>query len=91
MNERLWEIYEQLCLVEQVPLPDFVARLKSGEFGEFPAEDIVGVLRQIEANMLQNIQMKAEEHHAYSEMAETVTEETQKMFEDLIEEVTRRS
>lgn len=89
MNERLWEIYEQLCLVEQVSLPDFVARLKSGEVGEFPSEDIISFLREIEANMLQNIQIKAEEHHSYAEMAEQVSEETQKMFEDLIEDVTR--
>lgn len=89
MNERLWEIYEQLCLVEMVSLSDFVTRLKSGEFGEFLAGDIVGFLREIEANMLQNIQVKAMEHRSYAEMAETVSEETQKMFDDLIEEVTR--
>ncbi|HEY3246753.1 MAG TPA: hypothetical protein VGK88_00495 [bacterium] len=89
MNERLWEIYEQLCQVEGVGLSEFVTRLKSGEFGEFPQGDIVGLLREIEANMLQNIQMKATEHRTYAEMAETISEETQKMFEDLVEEVTR--
>jgi len=89
MNERLWEIYEQLCLVEMVGLQEFVTRLKSGEFGEFPQDDIVGFLREIEANMLQNIQVKAMEHRSYAEMADTVSEETQRMFDDLIEEVTR--
>jgi hypothetical protein len=90
MNERLWEIYEQLCQVEGVGLPEFVTRVKAGEFGEFPQEDLIGILREIEANMLQNIQVKAMEHRSYAEMADTVSEETQKMFEDLIEEVTRR-
>jgi hypothetical protein len=89
MNERLWEIYEQLCQVEGVSLPEFVTRVKSGEFGEFPQEDLIGILREIEANMLQNIQIKATEHRSYAEMAETISEETQKMFEDLVEEISR--
>lgn len=89
MHERLWEIYEQLCLVEMLGLAELVTRLKSGEFGEFPLEEIVSFLREIEANMLQNIQVKAMEHRSYAELADTVSEETQKMFEDLIEEVTR--
>jgi len=89
MNERLWEIYEQLCLVEMVSLEEFVHRLKSGEFGEFPTEDVVGFLREIEANMLQNIEMKTMEHQIYAEMADEVSEQTRRMFEDLIDEVRR--
>ena len=89
MNERLWEIYEQLCLVEMVPLPEFVTRGKTGEFGEFETEDVVEFLREIEANMLQNIQVKTMEHQAYAEMADQVSEDTQKMFEELIEDVRR--
>ena len=89
MNERLWEIYEQLCLVEMVPLPEFVTRVKTGEFGEFETEDIVGFLREIEANMLQNIQVKTMEHQAYAEMADQVSEDTQKMIEELIDDVRR--
>jgi len=89
MNERLWEIYEQLCLVEMVPLPEFVARVKTGELGEFETEDVVEFLREIEANMLQNIQGKTMEHQAYAEMADQVSEDTQKMFEELIDDVRR--
>jgi hypothetical protein len=89
MNERLWEIYEQLCLVDMVPLSEFVSRVKAGEFGEFETEDVVEFLREIEANMLQNIQVKTMEHQAYAEMADEVSEDTQKMFEELIEEVRR--
>jgi len=89
MHERLWEIYEQLCLVEMVSLEEFVRRLKSGEFGEFPTDDVVSFLREIEANMLQNIQVKTMEHQAYAEMADEVSEQTQRMFDDLIEEVRR--
>lgn len=89
MNERLWDLYEQLCMVEMVPLEEFVHRLKAGEFGEFPTDEIVSFLREIEANMLQNIQVKTVEHQAYAEMADEVSEQTQKMFEELIEEVQR--
>ncbi len=32
VNERLWDLYEQLCMVEMVPLEDFVHRIKSGEW-----------------------------------------------------------
>lgn len=89
MNERLWEIYEQLCLVELQGLDEFVRRLKEGEFGEFSSDEVVSFLREIEANMLQNIQVKASEHHVYADMADEVSEETQKMFEELIEEYHR--
>jgi len=89
MNERLWEIYEQICLVEMVPLPEFVTRVKTGEFGEFETEDVVEFLREIEANMLQNIQVKTMEHQAYAEMADQVSEDTQKMIEELIDDVRR--
>jgi hypothetical protein len=89
MNERLWEIYEQLCLVEMVPLAEFVGRLKEGEFGEFETDDVVGFLREIESNMLQNIQAKTMEHQSYAELADQVSEDTQKMIEELIDDVRR--
>lgn len=89
MNERLWELYEQLCMVEMVPLDDFVRRVKSGEFGEFTTEDVVSFLREVEANVLQNIQVKTQEHQSYAEMADQVSEDTQKMFDELIEELRR--
>ena len=89
MNERLWEIYEQLCMVEMLGLDEFVRRIKSGEFGEFLTDEVIGFLREIEANMLQNIQIKTMEHQAYAERADEVAEDTQKMFEELIEELRR--
>ncbi|HXF83570.1 MAG TPA: hypothetical protein VNN19_12540 [bacterium] len=89
MNERLWEIYEQICLVEMQSLEEFVRRLKSGEFGEFERADVIEFLREIEANMLQNIQVKTMEHQAYAELADEVSEQTQRMFDDLIEEMRR--
>src|SRR5436309_14972298 len=90
VNERLWDLYELLCMVELVKLDEFVTRVKSGELGDVPTEDMVSFLREIEANMLQNIEVKAMEHQAYPEMANHVTEDTHKVIDELIE-VRRRS
>jgi hypothetical protein len=89
MTERLWDIYEQLCQIEMRTLDEFVRRLKSGEFGEFSREDVVAFLRGIEANMLTSIKTKAMEDYRYAEMADEVSEETQQMIDDLIEEFGR--
>ncbi len=89
MSERLWEIYEQMCQVEMKPLPEFVHRLKAGEFGEYDRDDVVAFLREIEANMVSSIQTKAMEHARYAEMADEVSEETHSMFEELIEDFER--
>ena len=89
MSERLWEIYEQMCQVEMKPLPEFVHRLKMGEFGDFERADVVAFLREIEAGMVSNIQTKAMEHQRYAEMADEVSEETHSMFEELIEDFER--
>jgi len=89
MTERLWEIYEQLCQVEMRSLDEFMRRLKSGEFGEFDRDDVIAFLREIEANMLTNIQTRALEHHRYAEMADEVSEGTRQLFDDLIEEYER--
>ena len=89
MTERLWEIYEQLCLVEMKGLDEFVRRLKAGEFGDFSRDDVIAFLREIEANMVDNIQTKAMEHYKYAEMADEVSDETHQMFDELIEEFER--
>jgi hypothetical protein len=89
MSERLWEIYEQICQVELRGLDEFVRRIKSGEFGDFPRDDVITFLRQIEANMLDNIQTKATEHYAYAQMADEVSEQTHTMFEKLIDDLER--
>ncbi len=89
MTERLWEIYEQLCQVELRGLDEFVRRVKGGEFGDFPRDDVIAFLREIEANMVDNIQTKAMEHYRYAEMVDQVSEETHVMFDELVEEFER--
>lgn len=89
MTERLWDIYEQLCQVELRGLDEFVRRVKGGEFGAFPRDDVIAFLREIEANMVDNIQTKAMEHYRYAEMVDQVSEETHVMFDELVEEFER--
>ncbi len=89
MTERLWEIYEQLCQVEMKGLDEFVRRLKAGEFGDFSRDDVIAFLREIESNIVDNIQTKAMEHYRYADMADEVSDETHEMFDELIEEFER--
>ncbi|MBI4278754.1 MAG: hypothetical protein HY660_09885 [Armatimonadetes bacterium] len=87
INERLYQVYEQICMVEMRPLRDFVLAVKSGAYGEFSTDEVVEFLRWIESNMLQNIQMKAMEGQRFADMADQAAEETSRLFEELIAEL----
>ncbi|MDR5684358.1 MAG: hypothetical protein QN163_10110 [Armatimonadota bacterium] len=87
MNERLWDAYERVCMVEMRPLPELIARLRSGEFGQFGREEVVAFLARIRDNVLANIHLKAGEHPAYAERAEQTAIEQERMFERLIASV----
>ncbi len=84
MNERLWSLYERICQEEFQPLDAFVRRLCAGEWGPFSKEDVLDLLHELEGQMLSNIQIKALEGPRYAEMADDVSERTQKEFEQLI-------
>lgn len=84
MNERLWDLYQTVCQEEFRPLDEFVRRLLEGEWGAFSKEDVIELLREVEGMMLSNIQVKAMEGPRYAELADEVSERTQKEFEDLI-------
>jgi hypothetical protein len=87
VNERLWDAYEQVCVVELRPLPELVRRLRAGEFGPFPREDVLQLLRTLQQNVLANVYTKAEEHPAYAERAEAVAQEQRQLFDALLAEV----
>ena len=87
MNEQLWELYQTVCQEEVRPLGEFVERLLAKEWGAYPKEDILELLREIEGQMLSNIQVKAMEGPRFAEMADEVSEQTQKEFEALINRV----
>ena len=87
MNEQLWELYQTVCQEEVRPLSEFVERLLAKEWGPYPKEEILDLLREIEGQMLSNIQVKAMEGPRFAEMADEVSEQTQKEFEALITRV----
>ena len=83
MNEQLWNLYQTVCQEEVRPLDEFVDRLLAKEWGPYTREDILDLLRAIEGQMLANIQVKALEGPRFAEMAEEVSERTQREFEAL--------
>lgn len=84
MNERLWDLYQTVCQEEMRPLGEFVDRLLAQEWGPYPKDEILELLREVEGQMLSNIQIKAMEGPRFAEMADEVSEQTQKEFEMLI-------
>ena len=87
MNEQLWELYQTVCQEEVRPLGEFVDRLLAKEWGPYPKEDIIELLREIEGQMLSNIQVKAMEGPWFAENADEVSEQTQHEFEALVARV----
>lgn len=84
--ERLWELYEHWCMEELLSLREFILRLKRGEFGPFARDGIVNFLREVEDNMLENIELKAMEGPSLSVFKDERIAETIQMIEDLIDE-----
>lgn len=82
--DRLWELYEHWCMEEVISLREFVTRLKAGEFGVFRRDDVVDFLREIESNMLENIELKATEEPMLEDMKEQYMAETSQEIDDLI-------
>ncbi len=82
----LWGLYEHWCMEELISLREFVTRLKAGEFGIFSRDDVVGFLRDIEANMLENIELKAAEGSGLEALKEERMAETSQEIDDLIAE-----
>jgi hypothetical protein len=85
MNEALWDLYQQNCQDEMVPLEQFVRRLAAGEWGAYTKADVLALLEELETMMLGNIQMKVHEGARFAEMAEEVSEQTHAEFEKLTE------
>jgi hypothetical protein len=84
--DRLWELYEHWCMEELVSLREFLDRLKSGEYGDFARHEVVALLQTIEANILENIELKAMEEPGLNEIKDERIAETNQEFEALIAE-----
>ncbi len=87
MNERLWDAYERVCVVELQPVAELIRRLRAGEFGPVPRAEVVGLLRQLQQNVLANVYVKAQEHPVYAQRAAEVAEEQRQTFDELIAQV----
>lgn len=85
MNGALWDLYQQQCQDELVPLEEFVRRLAAGEWGVYSKADVLELLEELEGMMLANIQMKVHEGARFAEMADEVSEQTHAEFEKLTE------
>jgi hypothetical protein len=80
MNEALWNLYQQQCQDEMVPLDQFIRRLAEGEWGAYSKADVLELLAELQSMMLANIQTKVHEGARYAEMADEVSERTQEEF-----------
>jgi hypothetical protein len=84
--DRLWGLYEHWCMEELISLRAFVTRLRAGEFGTFSRDEVVGFLREIEANMLENIELKALEDPMLENLKEERMAEASQEIDELIAE-----
>ena len=80
----LWGLYEHWCMEELISLREFVMRLKAGEFGTFNRAEVIAFLREIEASILENIELKAQENPLLEELKEERMAETSQEIDELI-------
>ena len=83
MNDVLWDLYQQQCQDEMVPLEEFIRRLAAGEWGAYAKADVQELLGELESMMLSNIQIKVHEGARFAEAADEVSEQTHAEFEKL--------
>ncbi|EKP95737.1 hypothetical protein [Thermaerobacter subterraneus] len=81
--EALMDLYYEVSM-EGVDLEQFLQRLDAGEWGPVEPEVVADFLRDLEAVILSNIEVKAMEGPHYAGRRLEVIEETQRQFEELI-------
>lgn len=79
----LMDLYYEVSM-EGVDLRRFLDRLDAGEWGPVDPEVVVEFLRELQAVILSNIEVKATEGPHYAERRDEVIAETQREFEELI-------
>jgi hypothetical protein len=69
---------------ELISLREFVRRLKVGDFGSFSRDEVIAFLREIEANIIENIALKAMEDPELDALKEERMAEASQEIEALI-------
>lgn len=87
--QELLDKYYELSM-EGVDLRGFLDRLDAGEFGRVEPEAVVEFLRELEAVILSNIEVKAQEAPHYAQRREEVIQETQREFDELVARYLRK-
>ena len=85
----LMDKYYEVAM-EGVDLKGFLQRLDAGEFGPVEPQAVVDFLRELEAMILSNIEVKAQEAPHYAERRLEVIEETRREFDELVARYLRR-
>jgi len=80
VNEQLWKLYQNGVPGRGAPLDEFIERLRRKEWGRTPRRTSWSCSRD-RGQMLANIQVKALEGSRFAEMADEVSERTQREFE----------
>lgn len=82
--DKIMQTYWDLFLEEQIGLEQFCRRLAGGEFGSYTKDQITDFLRQVEVNILQNIDTMLEANPHLAPLRDERIEETRQMIDDLV-------
>lgn len=81
----LYDIYVERMMEEYFTLPEFMERVQRGEFGRFGRAEVTDFLRQVERDILSNIEIKIAADARLADQREERIEETRQMIQELID------
>lgn len=82
LMQRYWDTFAEQ---PGLSLERFLERVRAGEFGSFGPEAIARFLREVEAQILGNIEAMVEANPQLAPLREERVEETQRMIAELLE------
>lgn len=88
--EQIMDTYWDLFTEEQIDLEAFCTRLAAGEFGNYEPDDIEEFLREVELNILRNIETMLEANPQLAPLRDERVEETREMIDGLVKKYGRR-
>lgn len=87
---KLMEVYWEVMMDEPMDLPRFMEQVAEGRHGSFPPEEIADFLREVERDILGNIQTKAGSSPGLDAFVDDRIEETRQMIADLMQRYARK-